>query len=459
MNRFRPLLLSLALAPPLAFAQAATPPAAPAPAAAAAPAAAPLPADIAEQIKRANVVPPLLALGQRFNAEANWPLYELTMKRVSELRPHAGNIRLELAAAYAMQDNKPAGYDTLLGLRDQGWGFAIESDDRLANLHGTEIWTFLVEGFKANRETQGSGSVAYTLPEGDLLIEALAWDPERKQLLAGSVRTGEISLVGDGGVLTPLVKPDATNGLWGVFEMAADPARDRLYVASAAIPHVKHAKGEDYGRAGVWTFELSSGKYVSRAVLPRDGLNRLITGLVVGPDGIVYAADGQARQIFKLDGDTLRPLLDNPRLSSIRGLALSGDGKRLYFSDYELGLFGVDLSTGRPFDVKVHKAVSLFGIESLYWHEGNLVAVQNGLRPTRIARLVLTPDGTGVTAAQPIDVAQRAFGQPTRGAIGGKLLYVIANSQKGGYTGLGVPRDASKLERIRIWRSPLDAAP
>jgi hypothetical protein len=72
---------------------------------------------------------------------------------------------------------------------------------------------------------------------------------------------------------------------------------------------------------------------------------------------------------------------------------------------------------------------------------------------------VLTPDGTGVTAAQPIDVAQSAFGQPTRGAIGGKLLYVIANSQKGGYTGLGMPRDVSKLERIRIWRSPLDAMP
>lgn len=455
MNRFRPLLLSLALAPASAFAQTAPTPPAPA----VAPAAAPLPADIAEQIKRANVVPPLLALGQRFNAEGNWPLYELTMKRVAELRPHAGNIRLELAAAYAMQDNKPAGYDALLGLRDQGWGFAIDADDRLANLHGTEIWNFLLEGFKANRAAQGSGSVAYTLPEGDLLIEALAWDPARKQLLAGSVRTGEVSLVGDGGVLTPLVEPDATNGLWGVFEMAADPARDRLYVASAAIPHVKHAKGEDYGRSGVWTFELSSGKFVSRAVLPRDGLNRMVTGLVVAPDGSVYAADAQARQIFKLEGETLRPLLDNPRLTSIRGLALSADGKRLYFSDYELGLFGIELSTGRAFDVKVAKAVSLFGIESLYWHDGNLVAVQNGMRPPRIARLVLTPDGTGVIAAQPIDVAQDAFGQPTRGAVGGKLLYVIANSQKGGYTGLGVPRDVSKLERIRIWRSPLDAMP
>lgn len=454
MNAFRPLLLSLALLAAPALAQDPAP-AAPAPAPAPAATAAPLPADIKDQIQRSNTVPPLLALGQRLNAEGNWPLYEATMKRVSELRPHAGNIRLELAAAYAMQDNKPAGYETLLGLRDQGWGFDPETDARFANLHGTEVWTFLLDGFKANREATGRGSVAMELPAGDLLVEALAWDPQRKQLLAGSVRSGEVSRVADDGALSPLVKPDAENGLWGVFELAADPARDRLYVASAAIPHVRHAKGEDYGRSGVWTFELSSGKYVARALLPRDGRNRLITGLAVAPDGTLYAADSQARQVFKLEGGELRTLVDNPRLTSIRGLAIGGDGKRLYFSDYELGLFGIDLSTGRPFDVKVGKAVSLFGIESLYWHGGNLVAVQSGMRPVRIARLVLTPDGTGVSNAQPLDVAQRGFGQPTRGTLAGDVLFVVANSQKGGYTGLGVPKDLAKLERIRIWRSQL----
>jgi hypothetical protein len=459
MKRSPTLLLSLALLSTPALAQDPAPVAQAAPAPAAAPAAPPLPADIAEQIARSNAVPPLLALGQRFNSEGNWPLYETTMKRISELRPHAGNIRLELAAAYAMQDNKPAGYDTLLQLRDQGWGFDLAADPRLENLHGTEVWTFLVDGFKANREPQGRGSKAMELPAGDLLVEALAWDPKRKQLLAGSVRSGEVSLVGDDGKLSPLVKPDSDNGLWGVFELATDPARDRLYVASGAIPHVRHAQGADYGRAGVWTFELSTGKYLARAIRERDGRNHLVTGLAVSPDGTVYAADSQTRQIFKLEGDTLRPVVDNPRLTSIRGLAISGDGRRLYFSDIELGLFGIDLSTGRAFDVKVAKSASLFGIESLYWHAGNLIAVQNGMRPNRIARLVLTPDGTGVTAAQPIDVAAPAWGQPTRGALAGDVLFVIANSQKGGYTGLGVPKDAAKLERIRIWRSLLSVAP
>ncbi|MFO0028982.1 MAG: hypothetical protein ACK558_09110, partial [Pseudomonadota bacterium] len=211
MNRFRPLLLCLALLPAAAAAQV--------PAAAAPAGAAPLPADIAEQIARSNGVPSLLALGQRLNAERNWPLYEATMKRISELRPHAGNIRLELAAAHALQDDKPAGYDTLLQLRDQGWGFDIAADPRLASLHGTPLWSFLVDGFKSNRAAAGSGRVAHELPAGDLLVEALAWDPARKRLLAGSVRSGEVSLVGDDGSLSPLVRPDADNGLWGVFEL------------------------------------------------------------------------------------------------------------------------------------------------------------------------------------------------------------------------------------------------
>jgi hypothetical protein len=455
MKPIRVLATSLALLAGAASAQTAAP-AQPAPAPA--PALAPLPADIAEQIKRSNTLPPLLALGQRLSAEGNWALYETTMKRVSELRPHAGNIRLELAVAYAMQDNKPAGYETLLNLRDQGYGFDVAADERLENLHGTPVWDYLVEGFKENRAPNGAGRVFAELPAGDLLVEALAWDPARKQLLAGSVRSGEISRVGDGGTLTPFIKPDADNGLWGVFEMAVDAERDVLWVASAAIPHAKPAKGEDYGRAGVWKFQLSSGKFLSRVLLPRDGRNHLLTGLAVAPDGTLYAADSQTRQLFKLEGETLRAVIDNQRLGSIRGVAIDPEGKRLYFSDAELGLFGLDLATGKPFDVTVAPGVTLFGIESLYWHGDSLVAVQNGIYPARVVRLALTPDGAGVRAATPIDRAQPAFGQPTRGALAGDRLYVIANSQKGGYDRLGVPRDVAKLERIRIWVSALDAA-
>jgi hypothetical protein len=451
MNLLRAVPLLLCFLPALAAGQALEP----APAASAAPP--PLPADIADQIARSNTVPPLLALGQRFNQEGNWPLYEATMKRVNQLRPHAGNILLELAAAYAMQDNKPGGYEALLTLRDQGYGFAVEDDDRLNSLHGTEIWRFLVEGFKDNRGPKGSGRVAMQLPAGDLLVEALAWDPKRKALLTGSVRTGEVSIADTDGKLTPLIRPDAENGLWGVFEMATDPARDALYVASAAIPHAKPAKGEDYGRAGVWKFTLSTGAFVSRAVLPRDGRNHLITGLAVGPDGTVFAADSQTRQIFKLEGETLRPIVDNQRLSSIRGITVDPSGKHLYFSDYELGLFALELSTGKPIDLKVSKSVTLFGIESLYWQDNSLVAVQNGMRPQRVVRLVLTPDGTGVSASLPIDVGQTDWGQITRGAIADNRLYLLANSQKGGYDSLGVPRDVAKLERIKVWISILDS--
>ncbi len=448
-------VVALLLAGAASAQQAPAPAGAPTPAASA-PTPPPLPADIAEQIAKANVVQPLLALGRRFESEGNWPLYQATMQRVSELRPHAGNIRFELAAALAMQDNKSGGYEQLLYLKDQGYSADLAKDARFDNLHGTEVWTFLVDGFRKNGAPSGSGRVAMQLPAGDLLVEALAWDPKRKSLLAGSVRSGAISRVDADGKLTAFIEPDAQNGLWGVFEMAVDAERDALWVASAAIPHVRHAKGVDYGRVGMFQFKLSSGKFVSRALLPSDGRNHLLTGLAVAPDGSVYAADSQTRQIFKVEGESMRSVVDNQRLTSIRGLVVSGDGKRLYFSDHELGLFGLELATGKPFDVKVGPTTNLFGIESLYWQDNSLIAVQNGTRPMRIVRLRVTPDGTGVTELQPIDVAQPEFGQITRGALAGDRLYVIANSQKGGYDSLGVPRDAAALERIRIWISVLD---
>jgi hypothetical protein len=67
-------------------------------------------------------------------------------------------------------------------------------------------------------------------------------------------------------------------------------------------------------------------------------------------------------------------MVANPRLTSLRGLAVSGDGKNLYFTDYALGVFGVDLVAGTAFDV-VHDGakVPLGGIDGLYWYDNTLV--------------------------------------------------------------------------------------
>ena len=84
-----------------------------------------------------------------------------------------------------------------------------------------------------------------------------------------------------------------------------------------------------------------------------------------------------------------------------------------------------------------------------------LFAVQNGMRPHRVMRLSLDADGRRVTHATPLDASNPAFGLPTYGAVDGDGLYFVANSQKNAYDAYGAPKDAAKLQAVRVFRSNL----
>jgi hypothetical protein len=157
-----------------------------------------------------------------------------------------------------------------------------------------------------------------------------------------------------------------------------------------------------------------------------------------------------------MDGGALKPMVENPRLTSLRGMAVSGDGKRLYFADYALGLFGVDLAAGKAFDLRYDpRRLVLGGIDGLYWYEGTLVAIQNRMSPRRVMRLHLSADGQSIVRAMPLDAAQPAFDLPTYGTVSGEGLYFVANSQKNAYGAYGTPKADATLEPVKVFRSNL----
>jgi hypothetical protein len=125
-------------------------------------------------------------------------------------------------------------------------------------------------------------------------------------------------------------------------------------------------------------------------------------------------------------------------------------------ADYSLGIFGIDLTKTAPFSLaRSPEKLVLGGIDGLYYYDGCLVIIENGMVPQRVMRLKLSADGRGVVAAMPLDVAQPAFSTPTLGAVAGNDLYLIANSQKGLYDKLGVLKNPDALQPTRIFRSNL----
>jgi sugar lactone lactonase YvrE len=406
------------------------------------------------QIKGMQVPEALYRLAAIYKQKGDLTRMTWALRQLNVLLPNAGELKLALASVYAAQGDKTSTYDLLLQMQRQGFGYDLTTNPAFAKVNDTRAWNYIAENLKANLKQFGEGKVAYTLPKGDYLFESLAYDPKRKQLLVGSVREGKVYRVGKDGKLEDFISPSAENGLASVYAMATDPAGENLYVASTSAVYFKGFRQEDYGKAGVFKFRLSDAKLVGKYLLTPDNQPRTLSSIAVGKNGEVFAADGVRNLIYRLDGGALKVMVENPKLTSVRGLTVSGDGKTLYFADYQLGLFGVDLSAGKAFDVGYSpETLVLGGIDGVYWYDGALVVIENGMSPKRVMRLKLDKDGRTIVKAMPLEVANAAFGLPTYGTTDGDSLYFVANSQKNDYDAYGVVKDESKLEATRIFKS------
>ena len=409
-----------------------------------------------QQIKQSRDIAALSKLAQLYNSQQDIQRFTWTLERVAELMPNSGDLKLQLAMAYAKADDKTRAYDTLLHMQAQGFGYDIGKDPRFESIHGTKVWDYLVANLQVNAKQFGEGKIAFELPKGDYLFDALAWDAKRKQLLVGSARAGTIQLADDAGKLTDFIAANADNGLWGVDALGLDAAHGKLYVASSASPQYKGFDKDNAGKAGVFEFDLASGKLLHKAVLPQSAGAHRLSSLVVGKDGQVYAADGVRREIYKLDGGALTLLTANPRLTGISALALSDDGKTLYLADFAMGIFGFDLTKSAAFEIGYNPAkLVLGGIDGLHWYDGNLVAIEGSMTPPRVLRLKMSADGRSIVGVMPLEVAQPAFVDLGSGAVAGDDLYFVANRQNALYDNNGVLTDAARLEPTHVFRSNL----
>lgn len=423
------------------------------------PALSPEAVQLRSQLAAVNDVDKMLALAAGFDEKGQFENAIVTLERVLQLRPMAGNIQYELAAEFAQLDRKRQTYDLLLKMQTTGYAFDPSLDDRFEKVHGTEVWDYLVLNLQANAKPFGEGKLAMTLPNEDTLIESIAYDEKAKQVLAGSMRDGGIYRVSaDGKTMTPFIVADKVNQLRSVIAMEADNARDFLWVTATGLPHFKSIDANDYGKTALYQFELASGKFLKRYDMPATNGPHLFDHIHVSKQGKVYLGDSAQRRIYQLEAAGPKLILQNPKLTHIRGITTSDDGRMLYFADTELGIFSIDLQLGKPLAVLGPPTLTLFGIDGLYYWKGHLVAIQNAFPPARVMRLKLDKeDGATIQSSLPLDAGNPAMKAPTRGLVSGDSLYFIANSQKPNYDRYGLP-DKSKLEGVGIWKSDLTFA-
>lgn len=409
-------------------------------------------ADMAKLGELAEIV----SSARSFSGERDWLRAAVAWERAATLRPHVGRFLYEAAAHFALAGDLTHAYNALLILQTRGHGFDLESDERLKNLQGTGLWDYLAE---LNRDALssdfGGGELAFELPPADLLLESIAWDPSSEAFLFGSARDGVIYRYKKGGQdgLQRWSEPQG-DLWWSIFDVKVDAARNLVWATTAAVPHFKGFSPTQGGQSALLKIDLRTGRLIRAMPVPEDGLPHILNGIAISDRGQVVVAEGMRGQMFIVEGDSLAPLMAEPQLNALRGMTFSPNGRVLYFSDHERGLFGLDLSNRMAFDVKVPNNVALDGIEGLHQFEGQLIAIQNGMRPQRVMRFKLDESGREILMGVPIEANRKEFSTPTLGTLVGDDLFFIANSQRRYYDGYGLLRGAvESLPPVRIFRS------
>jgi hypothetical protein len=89
----------------------------------------------------------------------------------------------------------------------------------------------------------------------------------------------------------------------------------------------------------------------------------------------------------------------------------------------------VDLATREVRLLPADDGVLALGIDGLSMAGHDLVAIQNGVAPPRVVRLVLDARGDRVVRSDVLERARPDYAEPTLGVVVGRDLFYVANSQ------------------------------
>ncbi|NBB92630.1 MAG: hypothetical protein GVY32_05610 [Gammaproteobacteria bacterium] len=347
------------------------------------------------------------------------------------LRPYNQDFMRHLVEGHARLGNTSQAFEMMLTMQQQGLSVDWDAIDAVEPLREHNLYDHLNRLMAEAGEPFGDIETYATLDSEHAMPEAMALDAESGRMFIGTVRDGLVLTSTDGENWSTFAAPSGVGKLQAVFDLEVDAERGRLWVATGAVSQFQGEEREDGVRSSLLRLDLETGDLQAEYPLSSGSGRNLIGSLAVAGDGTVFAADTQSPIIYRLDpgAGNLRPFFGHQSFTSLRGMALNEDDSLLYISDYELGLFVVDVTGGQQaWQLAVPETFNAGGIDGVFFWDGHLVVIQNGITPQRLVRLDLGEDGLGVTAVAPLAAAHDSFDTPTFGVMDGSDLYFLARS-------------------------------
>ena len=371
------------------------------------------------------------------------------------IAPHVPTVQYLLAAAQAANAQPDAALTTLAAMADGGLASNISPSPAFAGLKDDPRFAELVTRFDANAAPRGVIDLAFTakgLP-ADFVPESIVRDTANARWLMGSVHLRRIDAVDDAGAAYDFTAPDA-GGLLSALGMRL--IGDTLWVGSAGFNVSGTIDKSQIGRSGLFEIDAKSGGARRSWWLADDGQEHALGDvLLIGSD--IYTSDSLGGGVYRLAAarEKLESVVEPGLLLSPQGMAAL-DAQRVVIADYPTGLWLLDPATGALQRLLSAKPAALTGLDGLYEHNGDLIAIQNGTNPKRILRIRLDTAGTAIASVDVLAQNLLGWGEPSLATIHDGSLYYIANSQWDRFDANGQLPPVDQLEAPRVMRLSLD---
>jgi sugar lactone lactonase YvrE len=325
-----------------------------------------------------------------------------------------------------------------------GLGRDLHADPRIARVLGARF-DAIAARHDENRAPMIRSRVIPLLADSTFWPEGIDGDPRNGRLYVASVRHRIVAEVSPDGSSRALWSSDRDD-LAPALGVRVDTLRNSLWVTTSGLRNVPGFRDADTAKASLLRFDLGSGSIVQRIDLAPVSGGHVLGDLAIGPDGSVWVTDSQQPVMYRLRPNAAAlEEIHSPLFHSLQGVAPAPDGKVLYIADYSLGILRMDLKTGVVTALRNPPGMTTIGCDGILWHRGALVAVQNGVVPARVIRIVPDVKRDRVLRIDVLDRNVAVADEPTIGTMLGDDYIYVANSQWGKFSDAGARDPARPL--------------
>jgi hypothetical protein len=335
-----------------------------------------------------------------------------------------------------------------------GLGRDLSADTALARLSTLPSFRQARARHDEFRAPLARGRTAAVFSDSTFFPEGVDVDPRSGLAYVTSVRHGTIAELTPRGDYIRELLPRGGEGIGAILAIRVDAQRGVLWATTSAIPQAVGYASTDSTRHSLLRLTLPEGEISRRWEVPPSPAGHTLGDVAIGPLGDVYFSDSRDPVLYRLaaDVDTLQAIR-HPLFRSLQGIAPAPGARAVFVADYSHGLLRVDVISGEVMRLADAPGSTSLGVDGISWHEGAIIAVQNGVAPPRIMRFELDTGWTKIVRADVLD-RNPAADEPTIGTIVGDEFIYVANSQWEKYNAAG-----ERIPRTILRRPVLIAVP